>query len=1276
MEIEDFVADYPLVHETPDFQGMFSSKLEFAELRGSKDEPLPDSIGEYYFRHQLMFMRAFAHYDDCWTLDEAGTGKTCKLGALAEFAKDYLPHIKRCIVICGKDQLQEFKQQLVTKCTKGIYYTKTVQKSIAEGKGSSAITNALSGFYKFYTPGEFARMINTTYPTGISWSAREGKWEGNASYLKKSNDKLIEEMSGTIFLGDEFHFIRIEDTIHKVEAAADIRIPSRRILEYAAIWRVFHLVVRSKRLIFTATPITNIATELTYHLNVLYPLDKQLRTSLMEEIVEICGMSNLVQWQEPPDWITRRDEKVMLQDYCLHFANNIRDKFMFVAANQFMAKISYVPLLQPTIDLNSDIARDIVNARAYVTRLRQANNGLYSDLERVRFIPMVGIQQNAYLNYIRAQIAVVNGDIDIGDIESEVNSPAHFYARVICGGVFPDGTYASEKGDINRSAIDKWTVFDPISKRRTINHNVRHEGRDLGEWFMNDLYQLSCKADYIVKRAYYLPGKRYVASVYVEASGAEYLGLALENFAYIDPASGQYVPSMTFVKYVGENAFKMEGSSMDNVDNLNMDIPMRYRYAIIHGRMNKDEKLAIYNLYNHPKNANGEYLKIIIISRVGQTGISLQETMAVDFYDVPWNPGTEYQTRNRAIRALSHEIHDRNLRLVTPNATVEVEVNMLIPQLVDPQGYPLMYNGRELNTIDLKIYLRTVDRGRRNAIPLRAMKITSIDCRLQKERNSLDPSLNGTPEANYSTAVYPCLGYKVGGYNFVDCGSDGTSCLPTVIDTSTYDVYFIGSIINKLKPIITSYFKLTNILSTQAVMSRNPWIGKSKYVTATFESMIKNGDIVTDSFGYTCYVRESAGIYFVTRNDKRSDPFSDLSTMYYGSHIVAIGKRRFSDIVVEKASGEAYNIVRVLEESENPGANLEALLKSSSVIEKIGIVEMITTQFKTSIYQYIIKAPTNDRLPNALMKIYYNTSIFAYNEPTRYIEEINILRRNGKIKDATSEKYSAMLNMSTDNPLLIHILYSEEKGQSKFGETRKHREIGYKIRIFLFKEGRWRDPDENESIAYKQHLLMIIKGKEEYYRNKFPRYYGLYIISGPSFKIIDLEHESVNASYSGVSKARAEVFHTFKLTELLYFSWQLGITYPSIIYGIPTSEKRLWVTKLLSPTLFTHNGWTILEGQTNSVPNDFVDYCYAFHIQNVEGRDRGFDKQLIGIQILKVFIKTGRIYSPSLDPNDCLELMVADYNNKKTVVKAPVERSATSSRRGRPKKNLNSSFYG
>lgn len=1232
MELEDFIEEYPPLESVDDFQSMLYAKREFREKEGEKTEPDPKSIGETFYRNQLLFIRIMTAYDVCLNISQAGTGKTCQAGGLAEYLKNNDPTIKKCYIITGNSLKSEFVRQMVHYCTGGVYLNDSIKNAKNEQSAYRAILNSMKPFFSFLTYGEFTKMMEETeeYKRPVAWVGN--KWVVDYQKAQEVNSVISRDFSGCMFVFDEIHFQRIEGNIHgfKTVKGTNMRTPSDRMLKYISIWRLFHLMNRGKKLLFTATPVTNTGIEMLYLLNLLYPLDRQLKSDLMASIVHLSCVPG-VNWIESPDWITPRDPQEMLNEYIQHFHENLNGRIMYTSENQLSAAVSYKPVPQPTISWTDPLSDRIGEWVKYANRIREQFGGKFNELERIRPVPMVGIQRDTYLQELTRNPENVDEDNmyeDEDDEEDETRSEvAYSSLRNICLGVFPDGGYTMKDAE-------NWMVFDEKGIA-TIDRTKIYERNgirgDLGYWFANHLYQLSAVANYTVTGLTRYPGKRFIPVTLVKGVGADYIGLAIESAIIIGP-DGRPDPSKKFKRWLGEQTFK------DENDNLTIEPDLRY--AIVSSRVLKITRQNIYELYNHPQNWNGDYIKGIIVSEVGQTGISLLETMYADFANIPWSPGTMYQTEKRVIRVNAHNIHQRR----NPKERPTVEVNILIPQLQNDDGSIVKdSNGNDIPTVSLKIYLRMVDRGRRNSLILRALKVNAADCCLQRKRNSLPQSMDGTPEADYMSANYNCY-----------------QCTDYPIDTSTYDVYYINSMIDKIKEIITLIFQTRSITNSQEIASMihtenmrgNKMVKditkygpiKNKYISATLWTMIHQKVVFTDQFGHSCYVREDDGNFFLTRTEPRFDPYSDSSTVYYNSNIPATLYRNFDDVMSERITIYATSIIQRIEKAspDNLPQVFEHETSKADPIEIMDIVETLTAKHSKSIYNYILEYTSTNSwskipndIPGLLVKKYYNVNLFGWNDPVYSIEKVSGYMASGQTSKISNTLYP---EKKDGPPILLHNFYYYLPRKTMSGSSSELRNARFRIRVFKFKEGKWRDPTEAENWAYRRYFIDKSQKEESDFRVKFPRYYGQYLHPG-EFKIRDVEHESSLSAIDPRFGRTGKVCKSYNALELLYYTWQLGIKLPDPHYSSASIESKrrdiiamINTTKATKPNSLFDDVWVIESGKSNSVPDDFVEYAYGYLYQQYRAKKLRYDKESLCLMILENMVKTDRVFSPAGDP--------------------------------------------
>src|SRR5690606_20457021 len=82
-----------------------------------------------------------------------------------------------------------------------------------------------------------------------------------------------------------------------------------------------------------------------------------------------------------------------------------------------------------------------------------------------------------------------------------------------------------------------------------------------------------------------------------------------------------------------------------------MPIPKGLRYAVISDR----SPHTLIDLFNHPDNRHGEYIKVMLSSPIGREGISLHNVTQIHMIDSSWNNANTHQGESRSIRVNSHK---------------------------------------------------------------------------------------------------------------------------------------------------------------------------------------------------------------------------------------------------------------------------------------------------------------------------------------------------------------------------------------------------------------------------------------------------------------------------------------------------------------------------------------------------------------------------------------------------------------------------------------------
>lgn len=233
IRLEDFLPGYPDTAD-PLFQQKIYNKEEFYQYRLARDQEEIAPSG--YLNQQIIGARFMAHteYDGLLVFHQQGVGKTCFAHAVAESLRA-TGNYKRCIVLArGRDLLVSIMRAFVYSCLKN---TELAQKRFRDVRAEmAAIRKVLRGFYSFNTFLIFAREL-----------------------AAMSDEQIAARFSDTVFIVDEVH--NIAAPFHqKVAEGTSV---------YKQIHRLFHLTKNCKKLLMSATPMSDDVAEIATVMNLL-----------------------------------------------------------------------------------------------------------------------------------------------------------------------------------------------------------------------------------------------------------------------------------------------------------------------------------------------------------------------------------------------------------------------------------------------------------------------------------------------------------------------------------------------------------------------------------------------------------------------------------------------------------------------------------------------------------------------------------------------------------------------------------------------------------------------------------------------------------------------------------------------------------------------------------------------------------------------------------------------------------------------------------------------
>lgn len=238
-DVSDFLPYYPDTSDSDFYQSIYDKK-EFNELSLEKREKIPQFRGELTKNQMFIsrLMSSYTPYNSQLLFHTMGTGKSCAaIGAIENLRRETNFFKKAAIFAPSDNILQNFKYQLVFKCTAGQYDVK-----------------------EFNTPLEQIRRINKEVYKYYEFHS----YETFAKHIQKLKDSVIaEKYSNYIFVLDEVHNLRTDDSKDADQ------------LVYYQFHRLLHITKNCKTLLLSGTPMVNSASEFGNVMNLLLPLNNQ-----------------------------------------------------------------------------------------------------------------------------------------------------------------------------------------------------------------------------------------------------------------------------------------------------------------------------------------------------------------------------------------------------------------------------------------------------------------------------------------------------------------------------------------------------------------------------------------------------------------------------------------------------------------------------------------------------------------------------------------------------------------------------------------------------------------------------------------------------------------------------------------------------------------------------------------------------------------------------------------------------------------------------------------
>jgi hypothetical protein len=405
-------------------------------------------------------------------------------------------------------------------------------------------------------------------------------------------------------------------------------------------------------------------------------------------------------------------------------------------------------------------------------------------------------------------------DIQTGD--DLTKKGVYSFSRQASLFVFPDGSYGSEGfkkylPEMKKASGNKVRSLLPIFDKEIKGSNIEK---------INIIRKYSSKYAKTIENILNNKNKcTFIYCEFVEGSGLILFSELLKKFGYLE-SKGEEIK---------------EGN-------------LKPRFAVVSNITSSYKQTSnIVTEFNKPQNYKGEYIQVILGSRVIGEGISLKNIRNINILTPHWNYSETDQAIARGIRVGSH-------RLLIEHGidpSVDIYQRVSIPADKSMSIDLFMYEKSEVKDISIKNMERL-------------LKESAIDCQLNYDRNiSIYENMR---ECDYMNCDYKCSG--ISDIQVVD------------EDLSTYNLYYIDkvkdNIINQIKIMFKSVFSL----ELDDIKKNLPDNTLFEIITSV-KTMINESYIIKDKYGFSSYVRENNNIYFfVDSLSAHSDIFSENYIKY------------------------------------------------------------------------------------------------------------------------------------------------------------------------------------------------------------------------------------------------------------------------------------------------------------------------------------------------------------------------------------------------------------
>jgi superfamily II DNA or RNA helicase len=341
------------------------------------------------------------------------------------------------------------------------------------------------------------------------------------------------------------------------------------------------------------------------------------------------------------------------------------------------------------------------------------------------------------------------------------------------------------------------------------------------------------------------------------------------------------------------------------------------RYAILTNQTTNQKRVQqIITRFNREDNIDGEYISIVIGSKIISEGYTFKNVRKEFIFTPHWNYSDTAQVIARGWRLGSH---DDLVRRGDVNLKVEIYQMVSLPEGGGSSIDLEMYETSEKKDVSMKQIEYVVKR-------------TSFDCPLMMNRNKI-LGYDDMRECDYEKCDYECSGK-----------------IALTKDRSTYDLYYsTGATVKK---VLRNHFKTFFFMSLEELFGACPDMDRFSVVKSLMTVVNENVEFL-NRYGLKCYIRISGKDIYATSDAKMSSN-DQLAVYYVKNFIIRDGDpfdKVLTDLQAEKLPEVIDSIFEFPEFMKNTLSSLPELvqkeiLQASITAEELGIEKNVDVRKK------------------------------------------------------------------------------------------------------------------------------------------------------------------------------------------------------------------------------------------------------------------------------------------------------------------------------------------